>query len=91
MTIQPTQANLLIRLHHTKPDSAIMVPDDSSLDLTYGEVIAHGPDCKFITTNGQFVLFLPGNMVAGFDQGKDEKFIIPEAAVFAMYLPDAAS
>lgn len=90
MTIQPTQANLLIRLHHTKPDSTIMVPDESSMDIIYGEVIARGDQCKFVEVK-DFVLFLPGNMMAGFDQGKDEKFIIPEVAVFAKYLPNPAS
>lgn len=87
MTIIPTQAFLLIRVHNVPDQGTILTPDATK--LPYGEVLAAGPKCEFCAV-GDSVLFRPENYVAGFDQGQDEKFIIPEAAVFGKVSPDNA-
>ena len=83
MQIIPTQNYILVRIHDAAaPVSGLVLPEGSSERQPYGEVIAVGPDCK-LCTPGESVLFLPGNLLAGFDQGNDAKFILPEGAVFA--------
>lgn len=80
--IYPTQNFLLVRMKNLKePEGGLILPQASEPMHPYGEVIARGPHCK-ICDVGDNVLFLPNNMVAGFDEGPDAKFIIAETAVF---------
>lgn len=86
MKVIPTQYFLLIRMHDVPSDSTVQLPEGLKRE-PYGEVIAHGPQCTFCTT-GDFVLFLPNEYMAGFDQGHDERFIIAESCVFAKCDPE---
>ena len=85
ITIIPTQSYLTISMHNVSDDeSRIVLPDGASnpSSVPYGIVLAVGPDVKTLVA-GDKVLFLPGNLMAGFNQGEDsECFLIPEAAVF---------
>jgi hypothetical protein len=86
MKITPTYNYLLIRVHNMPTGSEIELPESAQRE-PYGEVILTGPDCK-VCKVGDKVLYLPANLVAGFDQHKDERFIIPEPAVFGFIDPD---
>lgn len=91
MTLIPTQNYILIRERSIKKEgNVIQLPANASPLQPYGEVISVGPDCKF-TKPGDKVVFIPSNMVAGFDEGKDEKFIVSEDAVFGKYIPSVDS
>ena len=81
MRVIPTYNFLLIRMHDIGTDSDIELPEGFRRE-PYGEVLEAGPDCK-VCQVGDLVLFLPQNMIAAFDKGHDERFIIPEPAVFA--------
>lgn len=85
MKLTPTYNYLLIRVHNVPTDSPIELPETAQQE-PYGEVIAAGPDCK-VCKVGDKVVYRPDNLVCGFDQGKDERFIIPEPAVFAFIEP----
>jgi hypothetical protein len=90
MKIQPTQTFLLVRMHEMNDTKKLVaLPDNNSIVVPYGEVISVGPDCK--SKPGDFVPFLPSNMIAGFDQHNDPKFIVPESAVFGYYIPEVKS
>lgn len=81
MQIIPQQNYLLIRVHDVPSDSAVALPEGIQRE-PYGEVIAHGSDCKFCMT-GDFVLYMPSALLTGFDQFGDQRFIISEGSVFA--------
>ena len=72
------------------PDRTILVPDSADLHTIYGLVLSSGPDTHY--TPGTCVLFLPGNIIAGFNESEDDEcFIIPQESVFATIAnPDAA-
>lgn len=83
MNIIPCTNHLLVRMHDVPTgDGKIIRPDSSDPITPYGEVIAAGPDCKFVEA-GELVFFRPDNMTAGFDPHGDPRFIVPEPAVFA--------
>ena len=84
----PTQEFLCVRMEVIKREgNLIVLPDavkeNNDIELHYGVVEGRGPHCKIVKMPGTKVLFLPSNIIAGFNQGEDELFIIPESAVFA--------
>lgn len=85
MKITPTYNYLLVRMHDVPSKSGIKLPQGLQRQ-PYGEVVEAGPDCK-VCKVGDLILFRPDNYVAGFDQGGDERFVIPEPAVFAFCDP----
>lgn len=82
MKIKPLTYFLLVRMHDVGEQSKLHLPEGATI-TPYGEVIATGPDCKNIKV-GDKILFLPENFISGFDKGGDERFVIPESAVFGL-------
>jgi hypothetical protein len=80
MKLIPQQYYLLIRICDTKADSKIITVNGTAPKvMPFGEVLAVGPDCKFVKP-GDKVLFNLENMI-GFETLK--QFLIAEGGVFA--------
>ena len=87
MKLIPLKGYLVIRMQNVKPEGGIELPEGTELE-PYGVIVVQ-PDPTSQFKVGDKVIFRPDNIIAGFDKGGDERFIIPQSCIYAFCDPDS--